>query len=91
MQFPKFEMVYLVVGKRAVLVDGVDARHRRADRFALEHRLLFALGEQRNVVVDVFQDDVDGRFAGQLLHAIILEKYYQKGGQDERDEWKKLE
>lgn len=62
----------LVVGEGAILVDGVDARHRRADGFALEHRFLFALREQRDVVVDILQDDVDGGLAGQLLDAVVL-------------------
>ena len=62
----------LIVWESAVLVDGVDSCDARADRFAFQHRFLFAFGEQRNVVVDILQDDVDGRFAGQLLNSVIL-------------------
>ena len=62
----------LVVGEGAVLVDGVDSGDTRSDGFSLEHRFLFPFGEERNVVVDVLQDDVHRRFAGQLLHSVIL-------------------
>jgi hypothetical protein len=33
---------------------------------------LLTLGKQRDVVVDVFQDNVHGGLAGQLLDAVVL-------------------
>lgn len=64
----------LIVGKSSVLVDGVDSGHARTDGFALQHCLLLTLGKQRDVVVDVFQDNVHGGLAGQLLDAVVLDE-----------------
>lgn len=63
---------HLIVGEGAVLVDGIHLGDLRADRFALQHRFLFALGEQWNLIVDILQHNVDGRLAGQLLGTVVL-------------------
>lgn len=55
---------YLIVWESSVFVDSVDSGHARPDRLAFQHRLLFSFREQRDVVVDVFQDDINSRFAG---------------------------
>lgn len=63
---------YLIIGKGAILVDGVDPGDNGADRLALEHALLLALGEERDLVVNVLQHDKYGGLARQLLSPIIL-------------------
>ena len=65
---------YLDVGERAVLVDRGDPGDDGADGLAFEDPLLLAFGEERDLVVDVFQDDEDGGFAGQLLGSVVLER-----------------
>lgn len=73
-------ITYLIVGERAVLVDGIDLGDFRSNWLAFEHRFLFALGEQRNLVVDVLQHDVNGRLGRQLLGAVVLR---EGGGMNE--------
>lgn len=63
---------HLIVRKGAILVDGIDTSHTRSNGFTFEYRLLLTFSEKRDIVVDVFQDDVDSSFAGQLLYAVIL-------------------
>jgi hypothetical protein len=70
--------IYLIIRERAVLVDGIDLRHFRPDRLALEHRLLLPLGEERDFVVDVFELDVNSRLAGQLLSPVVLKTWFQR-------------
>lgn len=63
---------HLVVWKGAILVYGIHLGDFCADRFALEHRLLFALRKQRDLVVHVLQHDIHGRLGRQLLGTIVL-------------------
>ena len=64
----------LIVGESAVLVDGVDSGHARTNGLALQDRLLLTFGKQRDIIVDVFQDNVNCSLAGQLLDAVVLKK-----------------
>ena len=65
-------MAYLIVGERPVLVDGVDAGDDRADGFTFKNSFLLAFREERNLVVDVLEDDEDRGLAGQLLGSVVL-------------------
>ena len=71
MVFARF-FAHLIVGECAVLVDGVGPGDDGADGLALEDALLLALREERDLVVDVLQDDEDGRLARKLLRAVVL-------------------
>lgn len=64
---------YLIIWEGSVFVDGIDLRDFGANGFALEHSFLLALGEQRDLVVHIFQHYVDGGFRGKLLGAVVLE------------------
>ena len=48
-----------------------------ADGLALHDGLLLPLREQRDLVIDVLQHDEDGRLAGQLLGAVILQRTFR--------------
>lgn len=67
-----------VVRERPVFVHGFDLRDFRADRFALQNRLLFSFGEQRYFVVHVLQHDEHGRLGRQLLSPVVLRSATRK-------------
>lgn len=48
-----------------------------ADGLALHDGLLFPLREQRDLVIHVLQHNEDGRLAGQLLGAVILQRTFR--------------
>ena len=47
---------------------------RGAHGLALHHRLLLSLGEERNLVVDVLENDEDGGFTRKLLSSVVLRR-----------------
>ena len=47
---------------------------RGSHRLAFHHRLLFSLGEERNLVVDVLENDEDGGFTRKLLSSVVLRR-----------------
>ena len=48
--------------------------NRGSHGLAFHHRLLFSLGEERNLVVDVLENDEDGGFTRKLLSSVVLRK-----------------
>lgn len=60
-----------------VFVDGVDSGHGRSDGLALEHCFLLAFREQRDIVVHVFENNVNSCLTGQLLDAVILSRNFK--------------
>lgn len=69
---------YLVVRKRAILINSIDPSHTGAYRFSFQYSLLFTLGEQGDIIVNIFQNDVDSSLTSQLLDSIIL-FFFNKG------------
>lgn len=67
-------LTHLIVRKSAILIDRVDLSNFTTDRFALEYSFLFTFGEQRYFVVNILQNDIDGRFRSELLGTIVLRK-----------------
>lgn len=67
------DRTHLIVGISAILIDSVDLSDFTADWFALQYGFLLTFGEQRYFVVNVLQDNVNGRFRGKLLGAIVLQ------------------
>lgn len=65
---------HLIVRESAILINSVDLSNLTADRFALEYGFLLAFSEQWYFVVNVLQDNVNGRFRGELLGTIVLQK-----------------
>ena len=47
---------------------------RGSHRLSLHHRLLLSLGEERNLVVDVLENDEDGGFTRKLLSSVVLRR-----------------
>ena len=45
-----------------------------AHRLAFHHRLLLSLSEERNLVVDVLENDEDGGFTCKLLSSVVLRR-----------------
>lgn len=64
--------IYLIIGKRSVLVDSVHLGDFAAHRFTLEYGFLFSFGEQWYLVVNILQHDVYSCLGSQLLSSIIL-------------------
>lgn len=68
------EWTHLIVRKSAILIDRVDLSNFTTDWLTLEHSFLLTFGEQRYFVVNILQDDIDGRFRSELLGTIVLRK-----------------
>lgn len=65
---------HLIVRKSAILINRVDLSDFTTDRFTLEYSFLLTFGEQRYFVVNILQNDIDGRFRSELLGTIVLRK-----------------
>lgn len=64
--------IYLIIGKRSVLIDSIHLGDFAAYRFTLEYGFLFSFGEQWYLVVNILQHDVYSCLGSQLLSSIIL-------------------
>lgn len=67
-------LTHLIVRKSAILIDRVDLSNFTTDWLTLEYSFLLTFGEQRYFVVNILQDDIDGRFRSELLGTIVLRK-----------------
>lgn len=67
-------LTHLIVRKSAILINRVDLSNFTTNRFTLEYSFLLTFGEQRYFVVNILQNDIDGRFGSELLGTIVLRK-----------------